>query len=110
VLPFIRSHRAVGLACCAIVFITWVDVLDEIATLTLLQQPGYREANPIALAFGVPVLIAVKLLVPIALGLLLLILYRARPALFRIVTAVLWLAIPVYVAVVAHNLQLLFTR
>jgi hypothetical protein len=109
-LSFIRSHPAIAWACCAIIFITWLDVLDEVATLVLLNRPGYAEANPIAQAFGVPVLVTIKLLVPIVLGLLLLLLYRARPALFRIVTVVLWLAIPFYVAVVAHNVHLLFTR
>jgi hypothetical protein len=109
-LTFMRSRPWITAACAGLIFITWIDVLDEVATLVLLQQPGYIEANPIAQAFGVPALVAIKFTVPIVLGLLLLFLYRPRPVLFRVVTLILWCAIPFYVAVVAHNVQLIMAR
>ena len=105
----LATPRAVLWACAGLIAIVWLDVLDLMASLALLNLPGYSEANAIAYAGGAVSLAAVKLLIPIALGLLLLWSYR-QPRLFRVVTLVLWLAVLPYVAVVTHNLLLLLAR
>jgi hypothetical protein len=90
--------------------ITWLDMLDLVETLVLLEHGGFGEANVIAVAGGTVSLTAIKLLVPIVIGLLLVYLHRRSPRLFHLITLVLWLAILPYAYVVAHNLTLLFTR
>jgi hypothetical protein len=98
------------LACVGLIAITWLDMLDLVETLVLLEHGGYGEANLVAAVEGSLSILMIKLVVPILIGLLLLLTYRRSQRLFRLVTLVLWLAIVPYAAVVTHNLQLLLSR
>jgi hypothetical protein len=102
--------RWVLLACAGLIAVAWLDMLDLVETMTLLQTPGYAEANVVLSLAGQGAIALIKVLIPLLIGLILVVTYRRSSRVFRLVTLILWLAILPYAAVVLHNLLLFRLR